>query len=112
MRNDTSGDKELSIVVEVQAPRIRAPFAKYFEKVFGWVIAPNAAVELLPLLVHGSRFANNGLARHPVTAIKPSIRAPHKGAQSVVRVLVAESIQQNLRRSGRLIFSRLDWNKR
>src|SRR5207253_1473303 len=107
MGKHASGDKQLTVIIEIQSPGIRAALPEDLELVARGVIAPDASAEPLPLAVGGARCTDVGVVSHAVSAVEPTIRPPHEGAQSVVSIFVPESIEQDLRRSGRFVLPRL-----
>src|SRR2546426_689012 len=58
VRNDAHLRPKLSVFVEVDPPRIAAPFGEDFENVARRMITPNARIHPLPLILRRARFTN------------------------------------------------------
>ena len=74
--NYTNRYKGMSIIVKIYAPRITAPFGKYFKLMSCWVIAPDPGIDLGSIFVRCSWFANIGMGKDPLYSIEPSIWPP------------------------------------
>src|SRR5204863_3865025 len=70
------GEEGLPVVVPVEAPRVRGPFADDLEDLLHRVVAPDAAVEEGAFRVGRARLADLGLALDALVAVEPAVRAP------------------------------------
>ena len=105
--DDAGGREGVAVVVEVEPPRIARALGESFEDVPGRVIAPDPAVERRAVGVRRAGLADLRVREHAVGAVQPAVRSPSKRVQRLVRVLVAPSVEQHLRRPGRPIGARL-----
>jgi hypothetical protein len=79
--------KKLTDAVEIQTPRIPAPFTEQFELTSHGMVSPDSLLEF-----DASNVGGNGAA---LATVQPSIGTPGQRVGYAVRVLHAETSQQN-----------------
>ena len=95
--------EELSVLVEVDAPRIAAAFGEDLEDVARRMVTPHARIHPLTLLGGRAGPAHVRRTKHPVTAVEPAVRPPGEGVERLVRVgREVPAIEQNPRIARRL----------
>ena len=65
---DISTVKQVAVTVEIQSPGVAPAFAKEFEPMAQWMIAPNTLLKLNPPDVRSDRAA--------LAAVEPAVRPP------------------------------------
>src|SRR5437016_6020490 len=86
VRNDAHLGEELTVFVEVNAPRIAAAFSEHLEHVPGGMMTPHACVHPLSLAFRSPCFADVRRAEHAMATIEPAVGSPGKRVQDLVRV--------------------------
>src|SRR6266850_5899999 len=87
--------------IEIDTPRIARAFGENFELVLNRMITPHAGIDARAFAIRSAEFTDVRVREHTVATIKPAIRAPGKSIKRFVRVLVGETIEENLRLAGR-----------
>src|SRR3546814_4244833 len=75
------------------------------------MIAPYTSVQADAFICRSSRFAYARMGEHAMVAVQPAVRSPFKGIKRFMRILVAKTIQQDLRLSGRLVATFVNRNE-
>ena len=103
MRNDAHLGKELAMFVEVNAPRIAAPFSEDLEEALSRMIAPHPGIHPLAFTLRRAGFADVRRTEHTVATVQPAIRPPRKRVEHFVGVGgKVPAVQENLRITPRL----------
>src|SRR5262245_10555132 len=87
VRNDAAGEETLPVAIEIHAPGVARPLGKDIETLLRQVVAPDRRIHL-----HAIDFR---LREDAVQAVELAVRAPLKGVECFVRVLTAETLEQN-----------------
>src|SRR3546814_14308400 len=103
MRNYAGRDEGMTIIVEGEAPGITCAVGEYFKYMTRRMIAPYTSVQADAFIVRSSRFAYARMGEHAMVAVQPAVRSPFNGIKRFMLILVAKTIQQDLRLSGRLV---------
>src|SRR5207247_7413456 len=77
------------VLIKIQPPGIAPAFAKEFEPMAQWMIAPNTLLKLNPPDVRSDRAA--------LAAVEPAVRPPGERIGHRVRILHPKSGKQHLR---------------
>ena len=101
----------MTVVVEVEAPRVARALGEDLEDVLRRMKAPDRAVEPLALGVWGAGLADVRVREDAVRAVQPAVGSPRERVEHLVRVLIAPAVEQDLRRTRRQIRPRLDRNE-
>ena len=101
VRNHTSGDEHLAVIIKIQAPRIAETVGDHFKPILCRMIAPHSAVDELPVfhlntswecipLVQDrpsvQRLADRRGRGKSLAAVKPTVRSPSKAIKDLVPI--------------------------
>ena len=104
MRNHAHGSEQLPLIVPINPPRVTKTMRNDFEAVFGGVIAPNPAIDILRILgfyrcrewissfeydPFADRFTHLRTSKNSMATIEPPIGAPDKTVQNFMAILNA-----------------------
>ena len=100
VRDDARLDEEVAVGVVVEAPRVAGAVGDDLEDVPRRVIAPDAGVNLLSLVVRVAGLADVRVREDAVAAVQPAVRPPDEAVERLVGVLPAPAIEEDLRFTG------------
>ena len=108
VRNDTCGQEDLTVVVEVEAPRIAEAMRDDFEEILCRVITPHTAVDkhavfdrnlggeritLAQDFAAVQRLAHDRSRREALAPVEPTIRPPVEAIENLMTILNAPAAQ-------------------
>src|SRR5579871_1423388 len=85
--NDAGFDKELAILVVIQAPGVTGTFRKDFKSMLDRMESPDAGVDLGAFIIGSAWLANIAVGENAMTTVEPAVRAPAEGVERLVRIL-------------------------
>ena len=97
VRNHAGFDEEIAVRIVVQPPRVRGALREDFKRMPRRMISPDARVDRRALRVLRAGSADVRVREHAVATVQPAIRTPDETVKGFVRVLVAETIEENFR---------------
>ena len=103
MRNHTGRQNSLPVIVEIDAPGIARTVGKHVELVPRGMISPDGGVHTRALFLGRAGLADQRVREHAVATIQPTVGAPDKRIERLVRVLLTPAVEQLYRRAIRLV---------
>src|SRR6185503_3385052 len=103
MLDDAGGHKRLTVIVEVESPRIAGAFGEHFKRTRDRMETPDAGIQSNALRVGCSRLTDIRLSEDAMRPVEPAIRTPRESVERFVRVLISPSVEHDLRRPGRRV---------
>ena len=105
-------DEHLTVLVEIEPPRIGGAVGDDLEQLLRRVKAPDAAVEEDAILLGHAGLADVRLRLNTVATVEPTIRPPDQRIEDVVLGLFeVPTVEQNLRLPARFIVYNRDENE-
>jgi len=96
VRNHAGGDESLTVLVEIDAPRIRRAPGEDLELTPRRMEAPHAAIDRSALAVRAAGLADVRVREHAVAAVEPTVGTPRERVERLVRVLIGPAVEQDL----------------
>ena len=111
MRDHTSRNKSLSVIIKIDSPRITKPVGNHLETVFYWVVTPDSSIDIgwiFRLEFCGERFpmlidspSAFWLTHHrgcgeALATVKPSIGPPDKAIKNFMTIANTPTTQTDL----------------
>ena len=76
VRNHTGCNKRLSVIVEVNTPRVAGSVHKRFKDIASRMVPPDRSVQRKTLFFTITGASHTGMCEDAVAAIQPSVRSP------------------------------------
>src|SRR5438105_583169 len=95
MRDDARGEEAGPVFIVVIAPGIAGALGENFKLLRDRVIAPDAGVHRHAFVVRRARLADQRMREHALAAVQPAVRAPDEAIDGLVRILIAEAVEQH-----------------
>ena len=96
VRNYAGGNESLATVIEIKTPRVTGSPCENLELLLGRMIAPNARIYALALIVGGSGFSHVTVGEDSVAAVQPTVGSPGETVQGFMTILSSPAIQNDL----------------
>lgn len=95
VRDDATGGKAMTEIIEVEAPRIREATCEDFEIAGLGVEAPDASIEVEAVVFRSTRFSDERVGENALATVEPAVGAPDETVEGFVAVLHAPSVEKN-----------------